>query len=89
MILSTAYALILGLSYQPQPAVIAPAAAPAVVRPAQPVSLASGDSLGMALMESSNQQVPPLLASRLAAVASAPAAWTVMPGDGTRYALGH
>ncbi|MDP7030094.1 MAG: hypothetical protein QF733_07735 [Phycisphaerales bacterium] len=93
MILSTAYALILGLSYQPCPVASLPASPPTggvtAVRPAQPVSLAAGDSLGMALMASSTQDVPPLLASRLAAVASAPPSWTLMSEDGTRYALGH
>ncbi len=91
MILSTAYALILGLSYQPQPAPAVPAylaTNPTVVRPSEPVSLAAGDTLGMALMASSSQQVPPLLASRVAIVAAAAPAWTVMPTDRRHVALG-
>jgi hypothetical protein len=86
MILSTAYALILGLSsFQAESQTVMP---DAVIRPASPVSLAAGDALGMALMESNRHAMPPLLASRLAIASLPVVAWATMP-DERHLAFGH
>ena len=89
MILSTAYALILGLS-----SFSAEATTPsgwstegAIVRPSSPISLATGDALGMALMESNPDHIPPVLAARLRIASHPTVAWAVMPGE-QHFALG-
>jgi hypothetical protein len=90
MILSTAYALILGLSSFSAEATPTSgwSAEAAIVRPSSPVSLAAGDALGMALMESNHDNMPPVLAARLRIASQPMVAWAVMPGE-QHFAFGH
>ena len=90
MILSTAYALILGLSsFSGEAASLTGwSANEGIIRPSSPISLATGDALGMALMESNPDQMPPVLAARLRIASHPTVAWAVMPGE-QHFALGH
>ncbi|MDP6986744.1 MAG: hypothetical protein QGG74_01750 [Phycisphaerales bacterium] len=85
MILSTAYTLILGLNFAPHPPVDAAPPPPITSTwasgPAEPISLAVGDELGMALFASESAATPPKLRARIAAANAGPASWTVMPGE--------
>ncbi len=93
MILSSAYALILGLNLIPAQHAAPPAfgqdsTCTRPIGPSQPVSLAVGDALGRQMMASQGTAIPPALAARRARIQLPAVAWTVMPGEsGAQLAL--
>ncbi len=92
MILSSAYALILGLSLIPAHNVVPPTGQDAVntrpIGPSNPVSLAVGDALGRQMLENHGAAIPPTIAARRARIQHPAVAWTIMPNEsGTHLAL--
>ena len=86
MILTTAYCLLLAFSLNPANHSVV---TDQVLRPTQPVSLAVGDSLGLACLETHHDAVPLEVAAHWTATQS-PAAWTQMPTSlQTHWVSGH